>query len=69
MDVAVHSLKDLPTTAVDGLVLAGVPQRAPVEDVLLSRSAALTHCLPAPGSAQAVCGDAPKCSTADRIYK
>jgi hydroxymethylbilane synthase len=37
VDVAVHSLKDLPTTAVDGLVLAGVPQRAPVEDVLLSR--------------------------------
>ena len=37
VDIAVHSLKDLPTAAVDGLVLAGVPERAPVEDVLVSR--------------------------------
>src|SRR5262249_13050016 len=35
-DVAVHSLKDLPTIAVDGLVLAAVPPRGPVQDVLIS---------------------------------
>ncbi len=34
-DVAVHSLKDLPTVPVDGLVLGGVPPRAPRFDVLL----------------------------------
>src|SRR3954463_8844699 len=31
-DVAVHSLKDLPTFTVDGLVLAAVPERGPVGD-------------------------------------
>ncbi len=34
-DIAVHSLKDLPTDAVDGLMLAGVPERAPRFDVLV----------------------------------
>jgi hydroxymethylbilane synthase len=37
VDVAVHSLKDLPTTPVEGLVLAAVPPRGPVSDVLISR--------------------------------
>src|SRR6516225_4181378 len=37
VDVAVHSLKDLPTIPVAGLLLAAVPPRAPVGDVLLSR--------------------------------
>jgi hydroxymethylbilane synthase len=36
-DVAVHSLKDLPTFAVEGLVLAAVPPRGPTGDVLVSR--------------------------------
>jgi hydroxymethylbilane synthase len=35
-DLAVHSLKDLPTEAHPELVLAAVPERAPVEDALLS---------------------------------
>jgi hydroxymethylbilane synthase len=35
-DVAVHSLKDLPTLAVEGLALAAVPSRGPVLDVLVS---------------------------------
>src|SRR5947208_6475709 len=35
-DVAVHSLKDLPTLAVEGLALAAVPARGPVLDVLVS---------------------------------
>ncbi len=36
-DVAVHSLKDLPTLAVAELVLAAVPERGPVGDVFVSR--------------------------------
>lgn len=34
-DMAVHSLKDLPTETVEGLVLAGVPERGPRFDVLV----------------------------------
>ena len=34
-DVAVHSLKDLPTDPVDGLTLAAVPERAARHDVLV----------------------------------
>jgi hydroxymethylbilane synthase len=37
VDVAVHSLKDLPTFAVDNLVLAAVPPRGPAGDALVSR--------------------------------
>ncbi len=37
IDLAVHSLKDLPTAAVEGLCLAAVPSRAPAGDVLVSR--------------------------------
>lgn len=37
IDVAVHSLKDLPTTLPDGLVIAGVPERADVRDALISQ--------------------------------
>jgi len=36
-DVAVHSLKDLPTIAVDGLVLAAVPARGAAGDAFVSR--------------------------------
>lgn len=35
IDLAVHSLKDLPTEAVPGLSLAAVPERAAVGDVLV----------------------------------
>jgi len=37
VDVAVHSLKDLPTFAVEGLLLAAVPRRGPTGDALVSR--------------------------------
>jgi hydroxymethylbilane synthase len=37
VDVAVHSLKDLPTAAVIGLTLAAVPPRGPAGDVFVSR--------------------------------
>jgi hydroxymethylbilane synthase len=36
VDVAVHSLKDLPTVPVAGLVLAAVPPRGPTGDALVS---------------------------------
>jgi hydroxymethylbilane synthase len=36
VDVAVHSLKDLPTFIVEGLTLAAVPPRGPVGDALVS---------------------------------
>jgi hydroxymethylbilane synthase len=36
IDLAVHSLKDLPTDAPADLILAAVPKRAPCGDVLLS---------------------------------
>ena len=42
IDVAVHSLKDLPTTIADGLAIAAVPERADVGDVLLVRPDALS---------------------------
>lgn len=46
IDVAVHSLKDLPTTPVAGLVVAAVPRRAPVGDVLVSPQATTVAGLP-----------------------
>jgi hydroxymethylbilane synthase len=36
VDVAVHSLKDLPTVPVAGLVLAAVPERGPTGDAFVS---------------------------------
>ncbi|MEN0111892.1 MAG: hydroxymethylbilane synthase, partial [Planctomycetota bacterium] len=36
VDLAVHSLKDLPTVSVEGLMLGAVPERAAVADVLIS---------------------------------
>ena len=49
IDFAVHSLKDLPTAAPDGLALAAVPRRAPVNDVLVARDGLKLADLP-PGS-------------------
>ncbi len=37
IDLAVHSLKDLPTELLDGLTLAAVPERADPRDAFLSR--------------------------------
>ena len=46
IDLAVHSLKDLPTEPVDGLVLGGVPERGPHRDAFLSSKAASLEELP-----------------------
>jgi len=46
IDLAVHSLKDLPTEPAPGLHLAAVPPRAPTGDVLVSKDAASLDELP-----------------------
>lgn len=46
IDLAVHSLKDLPTDRVDGLYLAAVPERGPVADALLCKEAGSLADLP-----------------------
>lgn len=45
IDLAVHSLKDLPTSLPEGLTLGAIPERANVEDVFLSNdtTARLMH--------------------------
>jgi hydroxymethylbilane synthase len=42
IDLAVHSLKDLPTQLPDGLKLSAVSKRHPVEDVLIARKKGIT---------------------------
>jgi hydroxymethylbilane synthase len=37
INIAVHSLKDLPTTMTEGLTLGAIPERAPVEDVFMAK--------------------------------
>src|SRR6185295_16525530 len=46
IDLAVHSLKDLPTDAVKGLALSAVPPRESPRDVLISRTGAPLKELP-----------------------
>lgn len=50
VDVAVHSLKDLPSREPEGLVLAAVCERGEPHDVLVSRDGATLDTLP-PGAA------------------
>jgi hydroxymethylbilane synthase len=54
VDVAVHSYKDLPVESTPGLVVAAVPQRGPVEDVLCARHGATLTTL-APGARIGTC--------------
>lgn len=46
IDLAVHSLKDLPTEDASQLTVGAIPARAAVEDVLISRSGAQLDTLP-----------------------
>jgi hydroxymethylbilane synthase len=46
IDLAVHSLKDLPTDEVAGLQIAAVPERGPVADALVCNDAASLDELP-----------------------
>jgi hydroxymethylbilane synthase len=45
-DIAVHSMKDLPTAPAEGLVVATVPLREDPRDVLCARDGLLLHELP-----------------------
>src|SRR4051794_12813939 len=45
-DVAVHSLKDLPTGSAEGLVIGAVPEREDPSDVLCARDGATLDTLP-----------------------
>ncbi len=47
IDLAVHSLKDVPAVMAGGLVLAGFPARADARDALICESAAFLSALPA----------------------
>ena len=47
VDLAVHSLKDLPTAPPDGIVLAAVPQREDPRDVVVARDGLTLGELPA----------------------
>jgi hydroxymethylbilane synthase len=47
IDVAVHSMKDLPTDLPDGLMIAAVPEREDPRDVLVTRNRARLDELPA----------------------
>ena len=49
IDLAVHSLKDMPTTDAAGLMVAAIPKRADARDVLITRSEDLNKALP-PGA-------------------
>ncbi|MFB3052604.1 MAG: hydroxymethylbilane synthase, partial [Dehalococcoidia bacterium] len=46
IDVAVHSLKDMPSATTDGLAVAAVTERADVRDVLVSHDGASLSALP-----------------------
>ena len=47
IDMAVHSLKDVPTDPVPGLQISAIPTRAPAQDVLLTREPRTLESLPA----------------------
>ncbi|WP_110240992.1 hydroxymethylbilane synthase [Nocardioides gilvus] len=47
VDLAVHSLKDIPTTPAEGITLAAVPQREDPRDVLVARDGLTLGELPA----------------------
>ena len=42
IELAVHSLKDLPTSSPEGLMLAAIPKRADARDVLITRGPELS---------------------------
>ena len=46
VDVAIHSLKDLPTDPTEGLVLAAIPGREDLSDALISRQGCSLEELP-----------------------
>ena len=52
IDIAVHSLKDLPTTLPDGLALCAVPERADPREALVARDGGVTSIAALPSGAR-----------------
>ena len=61
-DLAVHSLKDLPTELPEGLVLAAVPEREDPRDAVVGKRARRT-CRTAPRSAPVRCAAPRNCAS------
>ena len=61
IDLAVHSLKDLPTEDADGVVVGAVTRREDVRDCLVARERQLARrpSAKAPSSGRAACGAPP----------
>lgn len=69
IDLAVHSLKDLPADVPDGLCLAAITARHHVHDAFVSNTYATLESLPAaPASAHRACAAEPSCSTPGRTW-
>lgn len=47
IDLAVHSMKDVPTAIPEGIILAAIPERLPANDVFISREFCSIGMLPA----------------------
>lgn len=54
IDLAVHSCKDLPVAVTPGLTVAAIPERGPIEDVLVARDGHTLASLP-PGARVGTC--------------
>ena len=68
IDLAVHSMKDMPAEIPDGLCIGAIPQREEPRDVLISRNGQLLDSFRrAPGSAPAACAAGPSCCMPGRI--
>ena len=62
IDLAVHSLEDLPTEDAAGVVVGAVTRREDVRDCLVARDgSSLRDLRAAPSSGRAVCGAPPRC--------
>ena len=63
VDLAVHSLKDVPAELAPGLALVAIPPRADPRDALVSRAGgAWPRCPPARASAPPACGASASCA-------
>jgi len=56
IDLAVHSLKDLPTELPQGLVIGAIPKREDVRDVFIARKGSKRHFSALPGGATIATG-------------
>ena len=70
VDLAVHSIKDVPTEFPEGLHLAAITKREDPRDVFISRDGTrLQHLSRAQRSERAACGGRPSFSISDPILR